>query len=133
MRVCLDTNILVFGNFWKGLPGRVIDLWVENTFDLIATPAILEEYQKTIRKIGVKISPALAEIWVQIVTRQISLLLVRPTKRSWSRDPDDDKFVQCSLQGQADYLVSGDDDLLSLQGKVPIKIVTARRFLDLVC
>jgi len=111
----------------------VIDLWVENTFDLIATPAILEEYQKTIRKIGVKISPALAEIWVQIVTRQISLLLVRPTKRSWSRDPDDDKFVQCSLQGQADYLVSGDDDLLSLQGKVPIKIVTARRFLDLVC
>lgn len=133
MRVCLDTNILVSGIFWKGLPGRVIDLWVENTFDLIATPAILDEYQKTIRKIGVKISPALAENWVQIVTRQISLLSVRPTKRSWSRDPDDDKFVQCSLQGQADYLVSGDDDLLSLQGKVPIKIVTARRFLDLVC
>lgn len=132
MRICLDTNVLVSGIFWKGLPGKVIDLWLENKFDLIATPAILDEYEKTIRKIGAKINPARAEIWVQIVTQKISLLSVTPSKRRWSHDPDDDKFVQCSLKGQTDYLVSGDADLLSLQGKVPIKIVTARRFLDLL-
>jgi putative PIN family toxin of toxin-antitoxin system len=107
LKICLDTNILISGIFWKGLPGRIIDLWLENKFDSIVTPAILDEYQKTIRKIGAKINPALSETWVQIVTQKTSLLSVTPSKRRWSSDPDDDKFVQCSLEGQADYLVSG--------------------------
>ena len=32
-----------------------------------------------------------------------------------SRDPDDDMFLLCALDGDADYLVSEDDDLLSLK------------------
>jgi predicted nucleic acid-binding protein len=31
-----------------------------------------------------------------------------------SRDPDDDKFLECAVDGQADYIVTADNDLLSL-------------------
>lgn len=40
---CLNTNSLVFEIFWKGLPGKVIDLWLQNKFDLIAIPSILDK------------------------------------------------------------------------------------------
>lgn len=130
MRVCLDTNILVSGIYWKGLPGKVVEFWLENHFDLVASPAILDEYQRTIRKIGAKINPARAETWIQIITQKIFILSLLPAKQRWSRDPDDDKFVHCALAGKVDYLVSGDEDLLALNGLVSVKIVTAREFLN---
>ena len=131
MRVCLDTNILVSGIFWKGLPGKVIELWMGNRFDLVASPLIFDEYQKTVRKIGYKINPAQAETWVQIIAQKALLISLMPMKRCWSRDPDDDKFIHCALAGKADYLISGDKDLIILKGQVPVKIVTARQFLNL--
>ena len=40
------------------------------------------------------------------------------------RDPDDLAFLQLALAGNASYLVTGDGDLLALQGSIPITIVT---------
>ena len=48
------------------------------------------------------------------------------------RDPDDDKFLACALDGAAYYVVSGDSDLLSMREYKGIKIVTANEFLDLL-
>ena len=45
------------------------------------------------------------------------------------RDTDDQPFLQLAVAGQADYLVSGDQDLLSLAGQIPCPIVTAETFL----
>lgn len=42
-------------------------------------------------------------------------LFVEPsTTIRHSRDPDDDKFLECAVAGQADYIVTADNDLLSL-------------------
>lgn len=46
MRVVLDTNVLVSGIFFGGVPGRIVDAWSENRLSLILTPAILEEYAR---------------------------------------------------------------------------------------
>lgn len=48
--------------------------------------------------------------------------------RTWSRDPDDDHFLRAALAAEASWLVSGDDDLLSIdlsfrEGK-PLRIVS---------
>jgi len=45
-----------------------------------------------------------------------------------SRDPTDDKFLECAVAGAADYIVSGDADLLSLQEVEGIPIVEAPTF-----
>lgn len=52
-----------------------------------------------------------------------------------SRDPKDDIFLACALAGQCDYLVTGDRDLLDLQGHPglgQLRIVTPREFLEAV-
>jgi putative PIN family toxin of toxin-antitoxin system len=44
------------------------------------------------------------------------------------RDPDDDAILACALEAKADYLVTGDEDLLELKTFKGIRIVTSRDF-----
>ena len=46
------------------------------------------------------------------------------------RDHDDDKFINCAIDAKAIYIVSGDNDLLTLKNFAGIEIVTAREFYD---
>ena len=48
------------------------------------------------------------------------------------RDPDDDKFISCAIDGQCYYIVSGDKDLLFLKEQQQVKIVTVSVFLDIL-
>lgn len=48
------------------------------------------------------------------------------------RDPFDVPFLELALAGDADYLVTGDKDLLSLAESFPVPVVTAEAFLDLL-
>jgi len=44
------------------------------------------------------------------------------------RDPDDDKFINCALSIGAAYIVSGDNDLLSVKSIESINILTPSEF-----
>jgi predicted nucleic acid-binding protein len=45
-----------------------------------------------------------------------------------SRDPTDDKFLECAVSGRADYVVSADADLLSLREVRGIPILDVPTF-----
>lgn len=47
------------------------------------------------------------------------------------RDPKDNKFLELAVSGKADYIITGDDDLLTLNPFREIRILTPRDFLDL--
>ncbi len=49
-----------------------------------------------------------------------------------SRDPDDDIFLACALEGNADYLVSGNSHLLEIKYYYGTQIVSPRQFLDIL-
>ena len=48
------------------------------------------------------------------------------------RDPDDDRVISCAVVGEADLIVSGDDDLLALKRAGGIPILTAAQFLEML-
>jgi putative PIN family toxin of toxin-antitoxin system len=48
----------------------------------------------------------------------------------WSRDPDDDKFIATALQIPDAVLVSGDQDLLTVQAPAGLRILTAAQALS---
>jgi uncharacterized protein len=72
-------------------------------------------------------SPIEAAALVELLRRHSTS--VTPTVRiSRSRDPDDDKFLECAVAGGADYVVSADGDLLSLGEIEGIPIVAVSTF-----
>ena len=48
------------------------------------------------------------------------------------RDEKDNKFLECAESAKADYIVSGDEDLLYLKEFKSTRIITAKEFLEKV-
>jgi len=46
MRVVIDTNVLISGVFFGGLPARVLNAWRDGQYDLVASPGILDECRR---------------------------------------------------------------------------------------
>ncbi|OQY33326.1 MAG: hypothetical protein B6243_06605 [Anaerolineaceae bacterium 4572_5.2] len=49
-----------------------------------------------------------------------------------TRAPKDDPVVACAQEGNADYIVSGDQDLLVLEAYRGIRVVTPRAFTEIL-
>jgi predicted nucleic acid-binding protein len=44
VRIVLDTNVLVSGIFWTGIPFKILEHWIKGRFKLLITEDILKEY-----------------------------------------------------------------------------------------
>jgi len=47
VNVVLDTNVLISGIFFGGVPRAVLDAWAEERFQLLVSPLILDEHVRT--------------------------------------------------------------------------------------
>lgn len=130
MRVVLDTNVLVSGVFFGGVPGRILKAWRDGDLTLVVSPSILEEYDRVGAVLatqypGVDLRPLLALLAVH------GDLVQPPALREQvCSDPDDDKFLACALAGRAEVVVSGDKALRGASGWQGIEVVTPRAFVD---
>jgi putative PIN family toxin of toxin-antitoxin system len=72
--VVIDTNVLISGIFFGGLPGRVIEAWVAGNVELVPSPAILEEYHR----VGAELVGRYPER-AEVLTPLLALLTMRAT------------------------------------------------------
>ena len=132
MRIVLDANVLISGIFWGGVPGQLIHRWLAGQVEIIASVEIVTEYERVLHEVAaVRGRDDLARRWVNLISEHITLVDVRPVMRI-CRDPDDNKYLDCAIQGSARLVVSGDKDLLSLEIVKGVPIVTAKRALVVV-
>ena len=131
MRIALDANVLASGVFWAGYPFRVLELWARDRIEVLVSEPILQEYADLLQELGRKEGKEhLGDSWVSFVFHHAILIDVRSHVTA-SRDPDDNKYLECAVDGSADYVVSGDGDLLSLGSFEGIPIVKPRRFVEI--
>jgi len=135
IRAVLDTNVLISGTLWNGPPSQILK--TTNKFQLLLSEDILKEFERVllypklaryISRTG-KIIPDLSnEIWNAAEH-------VTPTSipDNVVRDENDRIILAAALGGHADYLVSGDDDLLDVGvSYMNVKIVNPSTFLVLL-
>lgn len=127
MNVIVDTNVLASGIFWPGKPRHFLELWVEEIITLIATPQILSEYLEVIDRLQEN-DVELSQKWKEFILENI-VLTSSNIKVSICRDKKDNMFLECALSCGAEFIVSGDNDLLSLKKFKNIQIVTVAEFL----
>jgi len=134
----LDTNLLVSGLIvTRGLPRRLLDAWRQGAYRLLFTDAIRDEYATVLARPQFAAKYGLAPAEVAALLRRMRTEGERVTPRETIpvavRDPKDTHLLAAALGGNAAFLVTGDADLLILDGDValgPLRIVTARAFLD---
>ncbi|MEA3350518.1 MAG: putative toxin-antitoxin system toxin component, PIN family [Chloroflexota bacterium] len=137
MRVLLDANLFIsyLLNPDRDSPvTRVVKAGVGGEYTLLLPAALLEEFS---RRISTK--PYLAERIAPTDLEQLNAILstvaeiipkIKQPIPAVTRDPKDDYLLAYALVGQADYLVSGDQDLLELHRAGKCQIVNPRAFAD---
>lgn len=131
VKVVLDTNILVSSIFWSGASYKIVKLITKRKRESYTSIAILNELRRVLKS---KVKYNLPEAKVQEIIELIRMhsVLAYPKKKiSIAKDPKGNKFIECALEANADYLISGDKHLLILKKYKKIRIVTPGKFLEI--
>jgi len=127
--VVIDTNVLISGIFWKGVPHEILKLWFQNHLEVWASEEMVTEYFRIIEKIA-KGKTDIVKHWEIFLTE--SLNICHPIyKTTACRDPKDNMFLECAVSIGASTIISGDDDLLVLNPFESIEILRPADFLNL--
>lgn len=131
MRAVLDVNVLISALISaNGTPARIVSQWLEGAFELVVTPALLAEAQRTLAlpKLRARIDQADAERFIELlIDRAESIPDPEDPPTIRSTDPGDDYLLALAASEQV-ALVSGDQHLLALRERVPI--FSPREFLE---
>lgn len=132
IRLVLDTNTLISAVGWRDSKQRkILEACLFKEYLLIESAELLEEFVTVISR--PKFSFVSEEQKNEFVTRLISHCeIVEPKKKLniIKQDPADNKILECSLEGKADYIITGDQHLLNLRQFGKTAILTASEFLQ---
>ncbi len=133
MRAVLDPNVVISGAISpRGAPADILRSLAGGEFELIASHALIGELERALAY--PKLRPCISESDAADLVRWIAenaSVVIDPDADSpvRSRDPDDDYLIVLASAHRA-ALVSGDKDLLALEGAIPV--FSPRSFLDLL-
>ncbi len=127
-RVVLDTNVLVSGLGWSGPPAAIVDAVTAGELTLLSSPALMAELRRVLSY------PKLAQMFadpnaIANLVASASGQVHTFTRLQVVEADSDNRVLEAALEGGADYVVSGDADLLSLGSFQGIPIVTPAGFL----
>jgi uncharacterized protein len=137
LRIVIDTNVLVSGLFGiKNSPSfQILKAIRSQKVILVASTVIIEELCDVLsRKRIIKLTKMHEEErknFIEALIERSEVTAGKQLPKIVGRDVKDDKFLACAYEAKADYLVTGDDDLLVLKEYKGIKIVKPRKFVDL--
>ena len=130
MRVCLDTNVLVAAFATRGLCADVTRV-VLAEHELITGEVVLTELREVLVR-RIKLPVAIVDDILALLRDQDVVQKPKQPSDVPVRDPDDRWILASATAGQADVLVTGDQDLLDVADKAPLPILNPRGFWDLL-
>ncbi len=136
LKLVIDTNTLVSAFFWEGNEAELLRKIEQGEAKIYITSKILKEVEEVIKRPKFdQVMKNAGLIPNQIMQKIVSLshLVIAPKLNiKVCRDEKDNKFLECAVNAKADYIVSGDEDLLSLKEYKGMPIIRASRMLQLL-
>lgn len=130
--IVLDTNVLLSGTAYPGsIPGKIVSAWRNGSLDVILSQYILDELQRVLPRLNHRLAWSSVEIRDFVDSLALLADLVDPLETSESalRDVADQPVLGTFLAAKANYLITGDKDLLALSAHYTI--ITPAHFWDL--
>jgi uncharacterized protein len=126
-RAVLDTNVIVSGFGWPGAPAAILDAALDGQLVLVTSPPLLAElrrvlaYPKLAKVItgGAQLADLVEESGVVVLPSRVFAVI---------DDESDNRVLEAAVEGDADYIVSGDDHLLGLGSFQGIPVMPPAEF-----
>jgi putative PIN family toxin of toxin-antitoxin system len=130
-RIVVDTNVFISGLLSStSPPARVVERAIEHG-QLLESAETLRELIETLLlpKFDRYVTRARREALLDRLAPSVEIVEIVQQVRA-CRDPKDDKFLEVAVNGEADVIVTGDEDLLSLHPFRNIDILTPAAYLE---
>ena len=128
LRVVLDTNVLASGVVYrKSIPGRIIGAWNQGSINAVLSRHILDELARILPRFDhiLRWRPSEYENLIDTLTLRSERVEPEVLRPDAVRDPGDIPVLGTLLASKADYLITGDKDLLTLTKQYPTIISPA--------
>ena len=126
-----DTNILFSATGWRGNPFQCVERARVGEIQAVTCPELVRELAE---KLELRLHFSAEQVTETLADYLGFLRVVQIPKvlHAVSRDPEDNMVLECAIEGQTQYIVSGDNDLLVLKEFRGIQIVRASEFLKIL-
>jgi putative PIN family toxin of toxin-antitoxin system len=126
MRVVLDTNVIVAAFATRGLCAEIFEVCLTG-HSIIISEHILSEIQKTLIE-KIHLPKGIVQNIRDYLKNIAELFEPEQIDKSVCRDKNDNKIIGAAVSGNADFIITGDNDLLVLKKYRGIAIITPREF-----
>ena len=137
LKIVVDTNLIVSAVITShGNPAKILGLFRKNLIEIVISEEIAAEIQKVLNYPKIKkrhgwsseetkrFVKGIKEFCIVVVPKTQPEIIV-------TKDASDDKFLDCALAGEVDYIVTGDKHLLNLGQYSGIPIITPEQLLKI--
>ena len=128
MKVVFDTNVLVAPFLSEGVCYKLLLRARKKEYELVLSPDIVAEFEGVLLRKFALSQSELTDVRTLLAEAIDQVCLEVDPIEPVSRDPDDDKILACASVSQADYLATGDEDLLVVRQYGGTKILAPRDF-----
>ena len=136
LKVVADTSTIISGLLWKGNESKLLQEAEEENIRLFISKEILEEIEQVINYDQLQKYIAESELTKEQLLEKVNSLchIVFGEKLNIDicRDKRDNKIIECAVHAKADFIVSGDKDILSLKEYEKIKIISTNEILKIL-
>jgi putative PIN family toxin of toxin-antitoxin system len=129
-KTTLDTNILISALGWIGNPKQVFDKIIDGELELIISDEQFTELSGALDYPKFQFTKEQKNRFKSLILEIATFVKPIENIDAITEDPDDNMILESAVAGKADYIVTGDPDLLELNEFRGIKIVTAKKFLE---
>lgn len=128
MKAVFDTNVLIAAFLTEGICAKLLTRARRRDFNLILCDGILQEFKRVLKKKFTASPHETSEALIILSEAAQDILGQTDSIAPICRDSDDDLILACARDAVADYVVTGDEDLLVLKNYEGISILNPREF-----
>ncbi len=128
MKAVFDTNVLIAAFLTEGICAKLLIRARRRDFDMILCDGILQEFKRVLKKKFAASPHEMSEALIILSAAAQDILGQTDSIAPICRDPDDNLILACARDAVADYVVTGDEDLLVLKNYEGISILNPREF-----
>ena len=128
MKAVFDTNVLIAAFLTEGICAKLLIRARRRDFDLVLCDGILQEFKRVLKKKFAASPHEMSEALIILSAAAQDILGQTDSIAPISRDSDDDLILACARDAIADYVVTGDEDLLVIKNYEGISILNPREF-----
>ena len=128
MKAVFDTNVLIAAFLTEGICAKLLMRAHRRDFDMILCDGILQEFKRVLKKKFAASPHEMSEAVMILSAAAQDIFRRTDSMASVCRDPDDNVILDCARDAVADYIVTGDEDLLVLKNYEGISILSPSEF-----